>query len=410
MTDLLGFSSIALVTLISIFIALRLPQISKIIYIALLVRVLLILFGHYIAPLPDSTKDAAGLEDLAWYYGQEGFLNALSLFPGFNSFFYSWIVGIIYSLFGRSVLIAQSLSLIFAIGYIVLSWFIAKKIWDERTAIRVGWVVALFPSLILYSILPLREVYCSFFLLVATIGIFYWVRFQGFKYVFLAMFGFTGAAFFHGPLILGAVIFLFIILTSAIRNFLNSLLNLRLNFQSFVLTVFAATFFYAIVSNVIYIPKLGYYEELNLGYLVSESRARMIGAASYSNILDITSATSIDIVYKIPLRMIYFLFSPFPWDIEKITHIIGMIDGLLYMLLFYLILSNIKIILKDPFLRIILIILIGYFFMFSIGVSNFGAGLRHRTKFVIMMILLVGPFIPTLVFSNKNRLKKIIKK
>ena len=38
--------------------------------------------------------------------------------------------------------------------------------------------------------------------------------------------------------------------------------------------------------------------------------------------------------------------------------------------------------------------------MFALGVSNFGAGLRHRTKFVIMMVLLVSPFIPSLVFSK----------
>ena len=176
MSDLLGFSSIALVSLLSIYISLRSPEIARIIYIGLLVRVLLILIGEYIVPLPDSNQDAVGLEKLAWNYGKDGFLNALSLYPGMNSYFYSWMVGVFYSLFGRSILITQSLGLLFAIGYIFLVWFVAKKIWDDRTAIKVSWIVALFPSLVLYSALPLREVYCSFFLLVAIIGIFYWVK------------------------------------------------------------------------------------------------------------------------------------------------------------------------------------------------------------------------------------------
>ena len=163
MADLLGIAGISTVAFISIYIGLRRPEISRIIYIGLLVRILLILIGHYIVPLPDSTKDAAGLENLAWNYGRDGFFKALSYFPGLNSYFYSWVVGIIYSLLGRSVLLAQSLSLLFATGYIFLSWFIAKKIWDSHVAIKVGWITALFPSLILYSILPLREVFCSFF-------------------------------------------------------------------------------------------------------------------------------------------------------------------------------------------------------------------------------------------------------
>ena len=128
MADILGFTSIALVSLIVVFIGLRWPHVSKIIYVALIVRIIFILIGHYIMPLPDSTKDAAGLEDLAWnMYGKDGFFNALSLFPGLSSFFYSWIVGDLYSLFGRSILMAQSLSLFFGIGSIFLAWFISKK-------------------------------------------------------------------------------------------------------------------------------------------------------------------------------------------------------------------------------------------------------------------------------------------
>ena len=81
MADLLGFTSIALVSLFTIFIALRLPDISRILYVALSLRILIIIIGHYFVPLPDSTKDAAGFESLAWTYGQDGFLSAIGHFP-----------------------------------------------------------------------------------------------------------------------------------------------------------------------------------------------------------------------------------------------------------------------------------------------------------------------------------------
>ena len=218
----------------------------------------------------------------------------------------------------------------------------------------------------------------------------------------MTIFGFIGAAFFHGPLILGGIIFLLIVLLRAIKSTILSLANLHLNTQSFVLIIFALGLFYSVVSNQVYIPKLGYFEEINLGYLISESKARMIGNASYGEILYISSITDLNILYKIPLRFFYFLFSPLPWDVQKLTHLIGMLDGFVYMFLVYLILSNLKVIMKDPFLRIVLIILICYTLMFAFGVSNFGAGLRHRTKFFIFILLLAAPFISKSVFIKKK--------
>ena len=127
MEDLIGFTFIALVSLIIIIVGLKWPVISRIIYVALFVRILFILIGHYIIPLPDSTKDAAGLEELAWSYGQNGFDSAISLFPGINSFFFSWSIGVLYSIFGRSILLAQSIGLFFWIISVFLAWFISEK-------------------------------------------------------------------------------------------------------------------------------------------------------------------------------------------------------------------------------------------------------------------------------------------
>ena len=91
---------------------------------------------------------------------------------------------------------------------------------------------------------------------------------------------------------------------------------------------------------------------------------------------------------------------------KYIYNIFGFFDGLLYMALVYLIFKNRKVIWKDPALRIILIILVSYVFIFGIGTSNFGAGLRHRTKFVIELIILAAPLIPTFIFSNKVKFRK----
>ena len=111
--------------------------------------------------------------------------------------------------------------------------------------------------------------------------------------------------------------------------------------------------------------------------------------------------------YKLPSRFVYFLYSPFPWDIKKTTHLFGLFDGFLYLLLSIFIVLNRKAIFKDPSLKIIFIIILLYLIIFSLGVSNFGAGLRHRTKFVLELILLAGPLIPKIYLSKKKLIKYI---
>ena len=167
-----------------------------------------------------------------------------------------------------------------------------------------------------------------------------------------------------------------------------------------LLSIIILQFFF---SNKIYIPKIGYFKDLNLGYILSELSVRIIGDASYGSWAKINSDSIIEVVYKLPIRIIYFLFSPFPWNVTKPTHLIGMLDGLLYIIIFYLIINNRKVIWNDPFLRLTFIILTCYLILFSLGVSNFGSGLRHRTKFVFEMILLIGPSIPRLVLSSSKR-------
>ena len=135
---------------------------------------------------------------------------------------------------------------------------------------------------------------------------------------------------------------------------------------------------------------------------------RMRGDASYPEWTIINS--NIEIFHKGIARMAYFLFSPFLWDIQKIIHLFGFFDGILYMALVYLIFKNRKVIWKDPALRIILIILVSYIFIFGIGTSNFGAGVRHRTKFIIEIVILAAPLIPRFIFSKKIKLRKYLNK
>ena len=148
-SDIVGFTSIALVSLLTLFMALRWKEIATVLFVALTIRIIFILIGHYIHPLPDSTADAKTFETISAVIAADGFFNLLNYYDGASSRFISWFIAIPYILFGRSMIMAQSLSLFFGMGCILLAWNLAIKLWDKHSAKKVVWTIALFPSLVL---------------------------------------------------------------------------------------------------------------------------------------------------------------------------------------------------------------------------------------------------------------------
>ena len=167
MTEIFSFFLILIVTLIFFYIAIIKPEIRNIIVTALILRLIIIFIGNYIS-LPDSQSDAKTFENLAAFFAKDGFFEILKNSNIENkSNFISLVIAVPYSLFGRDILIPITMNLLFSMGTIVLGWHVAKKIWNSSIAKKVAWILAIYPSIILYSSVVLREVYIWFFLLLA---------------------------------------------------------------------------------------------------------------------------------------------------------------------------------------------------------------------------------------------------
>jgi len=400
--DLIGLTSILIVTLIIFFLAKRWPSTASILYVALAVRILLIFLDNNFITLPDSQGDARIFELQAYEWSKVGFPNVLKINPGWaESFFISYIIAIFYSIADRSVMLAQSISLLFGTLSVLMSWILAQKLWDNRTAMKVGWFVALFPSLVLYSVLIMREIYVCFFLLVALNNVVNWTRTGSLKSFFLVIFSFMLGTTFHGGVFIGLIVFLTIVLILNIKTLLRKLINGLITFKSFMSFALIVVLIAYYALNNIFIPKIGVitdFEQIKKDVL-KKNLVTHRGSAKYPDWVIAKSET--ELIYKIPVRVIYFIFSPFPWDLKKISHMLGVFDSFLYMFLVYLIFRNRKAIWADPALRIILLILLAYLFVYGIAIANFGTGLRHRAKFTIMFILLAAPLLPKFTFSRK---------
>jgi len=401
MADLIGLTCILIISFITFLVTIRYPKVSKILYSALAIRIFILLLGHYLITLPDSTRDANSFEGYAILLSKDGFFSLLEKYPGPDSRFISWVVAIPYSLFGRSVLMAKSMTLFFGVATVFFSWKVTQKIWGNQIANKAGWIMALFPSLILYSALVMREAYVCFFLVIAIYGIVNWSKTQELKSIVLSLFGFIGATFFHGATFLGAMTFIGVITLIVLNDFIKSIKYLRISAINVFLLLILSYVLLLYFTNQISVPYLRNFEYiLSTEVLKNKSSINVTGAAAFPEWTKVKVPH--ELFYKIPVRVFYFIFAPFPWDVTKTKHLIGMLDGILYLSLSLIILVNIKKIFSNFTLRIILAILVVYLITFSIGVGNFGTGIRHRSKFAFLFVFLAAPFIKNFILLRKK--------
>ena len=127
----------------------------------------------------------------------------------------------------------------------------------------------------------------------------------------------------------------------------------------------------------------------------------MNSSASYPNWLIIDN--KIDFFPKALVKIFYFIYSPFIWDIKKTYHLLGLLDSILIMVFTFYLIQNWTIIWKNPASRIIFLILITYLIIYGISVGNFGTAIRHRSKIIVILIVLVAPKIHRFIFSTKKK-------
>lgn len=401
MEHLLGLTGLLMIGIITLYLALRLPSLQLVLLVAFLVRAGAALFHFYVAPLPDGTADAITFERYAWEWSQGGLAAAFSHYPGIDTYFYSWLMSLVYSITDRSPLLLQSFSVLMGVLGVLGAWRLAREIWGQKTGRRAAWCMALFPAVVMYGALTMREAWFVFFLLTGLIGAVRWAKKGGFGPVVWSVCGFTIASFFHGGAFVAVISFLGIIGWQAGRRWLAGLARGRVRLVACVcvLAVSGALVFY-VVSG-ISIPKLG-----TAGEMVSTERwmdyfqSRVYGGARYPEWTQPRSAA--DFVWAVPLRTVYLLFSPFPWDLREPSHLIGFIDGLFYLVLVVFLWRGRRVIRQSPEARMVFLILVPLVFAYGVGTGNFGTALRHRAKLAVGLIILASPRLPGFLIGGRR--------
>ena len=139
---------------------------------------------------------------------------------------------------------------------------------------------------------------------------------------------------------------------------------------------------------------------------LSEWSNRVINGAGSTYLMDFSYSSINDVVLQSPLRMVYFLFSPMPWDWRGAADILAFgIDSSVYLLGVGIAFMKIDYVSNQRRTIINVMICMYVFLVLIFGTGTFDAGtaMRHRAKFTSILLLIDAMCISGIKQKNYSR-------
>ncbi len=314
-----------------------------------------------------------------------------------GAYFYSWLISFSFRLFGENYMPIRVINAVLSVCCILVIADIASYIYkNPKMVIKIAWIVAIFPNLIRFSsYFANREVILMLFMLLyIKYSYLYYSRGNN-GYLLVSILALIPSMILHTSMIAMILLTILIILSKE-GNPQNK--GTDLIWKSFLTSITIAIFFY-MLSKGIGMEKfnvgggvdLNISSISNIGNMSAEGRAAYLSGVTFSNPV-LTSLF-------LPIRALYFLYTPFPWMIRSAIDIVGFFDAILYLWVSIPIYKKLKVIHKkkkssdERFILLLFITLVIIIAMFAAVTSNYGTAIRHRCKLIPIFLIIAIDYI-----------------
>lgn len=365
----------------------------SVLVLSVLLKVFLILWDYYgtsIFVLPNSHSDT---EEYHW----TGMNYALY---GMRVRNYGLLVGVIYKLFGVQRMTAQYLNVVFS--FIGISFFERTMLLLElsrQTREKTMKFAALLPNYLIISAILLRECLIS---MIVAISLYcfaqWWKKGNSIKLLFAFAISLS-ACYFHSGAVAVTVGYAVVVILTKTQQSGGRKFDISIKSVLFaVLFFFGFMFLFTRYSDSLFkrfggmsVEVIDQYIEGHDFYGTRTTPGR--NSKYYAGISGYTGLAGI--LINSPIRTIYFLWVPMPWDIRGLGDIIAFLGSSLFYggTMFSAIFSLVKrknISRDKTLLFAIMSIALCGAFVFAWGTESAGSALRHREKFYFAYLLLYG--------------------
>ncbi|MBY8965051.1 hypothetical protein KHP57_04985 [Algiphilus sp. NNCM1] len=357
-------------------------------WLAVGVRLSLLAVHYLVFRLIPGRGDAIKFINESGYYAELGFLGALFEFDLTHSSGFSAFMGSMMAIFGSHGLVIELLNISMGVAVVGLTYVLARNCGaDERNARFGAMVMALAPSIAQYSVVALREMACVFPFMLGLVALTSQRSHQtvvGMAWFVLAS---LVAAAFHGAMILGiAGLALGMFL---LQPFAGLEARRRRQGHGRALVVIVA-FVVALSFTADFTADSGLNKVSGVfgGDLISEINSATSSAArGGSGYLHGYSVEGFDdVALTAPLRVVYFFFSPLPWQISSPIHLLGLLDVIIYVWCFWMLWRAFKAKVLQRKTLVVVGVVLTLALAYAFGTSNSGTAVRHRAKFGYALI------------------------
>jgi len=343
-----------------------------------------------VVPLPDSKADstvfqkrAEVLVDSSWGRVAGDLLN-LSPNPEQGAFSnaYSGVLATVYKLTGSTnAVLAGILNVAAGTVIVAIVALIALRLGGERSALRAAWITAVFPSLVIYSVVEMRE---ALTVLALVAGVYFavdWIRRDRWLSLVYATLWIVAGSLMHSGLIAA----LFALGVAALVQTVRTAGRNRRR-------ALAAVGVVAAVGALMAASGVGLDKITGFSVQAVADLQTIAARGNTAYLHGFVPGGYLDLVWQTPVRVLFFLFGPLVLisPLHNPGYLLLIVDGLAYLALTALIARRWRSILRSPgavLLAFVALCLIG---MFAVGVSNFGTAFRHRQKIVALLIVLAS--------------------
>lgn len=360
------------VSLLSIKINCRNKTLRFVLYCALIIQVFLLIIDNHIYDLLPG-GDSRGYE----YYG---WLNFKKINPIDQVNYSKYVIGPLYSIIGERIpMFIGAVNIYMNILSNIIIYKILKLLnINHKIALRGMMITAFFPLSLFLRTSILRESLIVFCLVCSIYFLLKGVELNNKRLILYSFLYLLIGSLFHSGCVFIVIGYLYILLKNKVLEFKYKLL----------LFLFLIILFLIFKDKLLL--KLGNFDVKNV---IRANNLASIRDSTTGYLKNLNTTSFLEIVVYLPLFLVYFLFSPFFFEVRNNHSFIVFIFN--SSIIFYLLLKTVVYWIKTKDLSIkerILIrgLLISFFsasIIFSIGTRNFGTAMRHRDKFLFILII-----------------------
>lgn len=314
----------------------------------------------------------------------------------------NYLVGVIYFVTGRSILVAQSFCAVIGAATAPMIYFCSQKIYqNQRVAKTAALCIALFPSFIIWSSLLLKDGLIIFLLvLTMTMVLQLQKKFSvaTLSILIFSLFGVISLRFYIFYMLAAAVAGSFVIgLGSSVQSMIRNLIA--------VLVVGLSLTYLGVIRNAS--TEIGKFGNLEA---VQRSRQWAASDAQSGYSQDVDVSTTEGAILAVPVGFTYLMLAPFPWQVSNFRQAITLPEVLLWWALIPLMVFGIWYTLKNRLREAIPILLFTLMLslVYSIFQGNVGTAYRQRTQ--IQVFLFIFAAVGWTLFQENRENKKLLRR